>query len=366
MQSYPYTDITCNGRRVSISEIITGSARASNSFEESLFTFISQWLNGQETFALTTSGSTGPPKKIYVSRLQMIASAHLTTQVLKLEAGQTALVCLSPEFIAGKMMIVRCLEIGMAIVAVNPSSNPLKGITQTIDFVAMVPLQVHDELLADINSFQNVGTVIIGGGAIDANDAGAMKNMHCRFFATYGMTETVSHVALRPLNGEHASEYFKALPGISFSLDARDCMTVHWPGFADSLVTNDLVELLDKNHFRWLGRWDNVINSGGRKIIPETLESTIAAVMRNLGQHVRFFISSVPDARLGNKVILVLEGEHTNQNYSKLRSALQSSLQSFEVPKAFLSYSRFIETQTGKIDRTASLKLALSHYHSSE
>ncbi|HTF20325.1 MAG TPA: AMP-binding protein, partial [Chryseolinea sp.] len=304
MDSYPYKSIVCNGRPVSIDDIINRKAPATTAFEEALFGFMRQWLSDVDEFLLTTSGSTGTPKSIVVTRGQMIASAQLTSKALHLKQGQTALICLNPEYIAGKMMIVRSLVTGLTIIAVNPASNPLRQVAQHVDFAAMVPLQVHELLHAGSrDAFQQLSTVIIGGGAIDAQDLTLLQDLPCRFYATYGMTETVSHVALRQLNGDGASEYYLALPGINFSLDARGCLIIHWPDLGDAIVTNDLVQLEDDGRFIWLGRWDNLINSGGIKIIPEKLEATIANVLRNAGHHARFFVSSVPDARLGRKVV---------------------------------------------------------------
>ncbi|MGC3946662.1 MAG: AMP-binding protein [Chryseolinea sp.] len=339
---------------------------ATTKFEEALFAFIRAWFTGVEHFSLTTSGSTGAPKRIAISRAQMMESARLTVQALQLTAGQTALICLSPEFIAGKMMIVRCLVADLRIVAVDPSSHPLHSIEQRIDFTAMVPLQVHDLLSIHHHSFANIGTVIIGGGAVAPEDIQMIQRLSCRFYATYGMTETVSHVALRRLNGAGASQHYSALPGITFARDDRNCLVIHWPIFGASIVTNDLVELLDREKFIWLGRWDNVINSGGRKILPETLEIRIGDVMKNAGYGDRFFIAGIPDVRLGTKMVLILESDDSDQNYSSLITLLKSSLQSFEVPKAILTCFPFIETQTGKINRNTTLELAISNTHSTD
>src|SRR5690349_10922746 len=162
MSSYPYTSIRCNGRLVLIQDIINGSALPTHDFERSLFAFIREWLSDSNSFQLTTSGSTGTPKPITVSRDQMTASARLTIEALELREGQSALVCLSTDFIAGKMMLVRAFLGRMAIVAVNPGSHPLDVVTETIDFAAMVPLQVHDMLRTSIDPFKKVRTVIIG------------------------------------------------------------------------------------------------------------------------------------------------------------------------------------------------------------
>lgn len=366
MFNYPYSTILCNGRPVAIDDVVNSRPKATSKFEESLFSFIREWLSGVEQFSLTTSGSTGPPKTILGERRQMMASAKLTAEVLHLEEGQTALICLSPEYIAGKMMVVRCIESGLKIVAVEPSSNPLEKISEHIDFTAMVPLQVHEVLHNHGPLLSNVGTIIVGGGAIDAKDLPLLRSQPCRFYATYGMTETLSHVALRRLNGGDADPYYTALPGITFSTDDRGCLVIDWPAFGNTFVTNDLVEIIDSLRFIWLGRWDNVINTGGIKILPEMLEKKIAGVLAGTPYNERFFIAGVPDRRLGTKLALVIESNHSIQMYNTLLDTLKSSLQGYEVPKVVLRHFPFIETQTGKVDRTATLKRAISDFHSTD
>ncbi|MEJ1240149.1 AMP-binding protein [Chryseolinea sp. T2] len=366
MQEYPYKTISCNGRIVLIDDIVQAKVRGESNFENSLFTFMHQWINNKQQFILSTSGSTGPPKSITVTREQMLTSADLTAQALNLSNGQTALICLNAEYIAGKMMIVRSLRSGLKIIAVDPSSNPLEHVHEQIDFTAMVPLQVHELIRTHHHTFHNIRTVIVGGGNMATEDIAHISALPCRFYATYGMTETVSHVALRRLNGPDAPGYYTALPGISFTSDGRGCLVINWPAFEKPVITNDLVELLDRQRFIWMGRWDNIINSGGHKIIPERVENTIAELLERRHLNMRFFITSIPDPRLGNKVVLIMECERIDQINNDLIIALKSSLQAFEVPKAILSCACFVETQTGKINRNATLELAISNNRSPE
>lgn len=367
MRDYPFDKIHCNGRLVSIDDIAGDQALSFNAFESSLFSFIRLWLTGAEQFTISTSGSTGPPKQITASRAQMVASARLTCEALQLKRGGRALLCLSPDYIAGKMMIVRSLVGGMEIVAVNASSNPASQVTEYIDFAAMVPLQVHDTLHSGRSeAFNRMGSVIIGGGAIDVDDVQLLQPLSCRFFATYGMTETVSHVALRPLNGMQAVPFYHALPGIRFSIDSRGCLVIHWPILGKDLITNDLVELIDEKRFVWLGRWDNVINSGGKKIVPEKLEKTIAGAFQSIGLRHRFFVSSVPDARLGNKIVIVLEDPYMALDREMIRIKLQSILSPHEVPKEIFVCKAFTLTETDKINRNTTLGLAILHNNSTE
>lgn len=366
MRDYPFDNIHCNGRLVSIDTIVRDQASSQNAFESSLFSFIRLWLTNTALFSLTTSGSTGTPKQIVLSREQMVASARLTCDALQLRRGDRALLCLNPDYIAGKMMIVRSLEAGMEIIAVTPSSNPA-GQFPPVDFAAMVPLQIHDALhRGHAEIFNHISKVIIGGGNVDADDVRLLQPLPCRFFATYGMTETISHVALRPLNGEDASPFFKALPGIRFSVDSRGCLVVHWSILGNDMVTNDLVDLLDNERFVWLGRFDNIINSGGKKVIPEKLEESISNVLRSAGLHHRFFVSSVPDARLGNKIVMVLEDPYMLVDREMIRSKLRSILSHHEVPKEFFLCEAFQMTETGKINRNTTLGLAILRNSSTE
>lgn len=172
------------------------------------------------------------------------------------------------------------------------------------------------------------------------------------------MTETVSHVALRRLHGHDVSDAYFALPGISFSTDARNCLIIHLDARDNTVTTNDVVELIDDKHFLWLGRWDNVINTGGLKVIPEKLEATIGRVLWDGGYRLRFFLAGIPDARLGTKIVMVVEGMYSSHNFSALTSLLKSTLQSHEVPKAYFVSAAFVLTETGKVDRNATLRLA--------
>lgn len=350
--------IWCNGRPVVIDDIVSNHAHGHDSFEISLFNFTRRWLSDIQDFQITTSGSTGTPGVINISRQKMIASARRTIDAFELRHGQTALLCLNPDFIAGQMMIVRSLMAGLSLIAVTPSSDPMSHISQPIDFAAMIPMQVHDLIHNNKEAFNQLGTVIIGGGAIDPADIDLMHDLPSRLYATYGMTETVSHVALRQLNGNSASVPYKALPGVHFAIDERGCLVIIMDD--EQVSTNDLAELVSETEFNWLGRWDNIINSGGLKILPEKLEGAISAVLVSAGLPFRFFVSGVPDPRLGNKVVLVVEALPAALNCHQLRSLFKSTLQSHEQPRDILACPRFKETPTGKVDRINTLGLAIS------
>lgn len=366
-QHYPFSRIWINGRHVSIESIVQQKVLSRSSFEEATFKFIHEWLSGAETFEMKTSGSTGAPKSISIGRHQMIVSARRTSERIALDKNSLALVCLDPSYIAGKMMLVRCLTLGMGIMAVDPVANPLVKIPvdKCVQFTAFVPYQIqsileskHPHLLNDLDK------VLIGGAPISENLRGQLDRYQCECYETYGMTETVSHIALRRINTPLKQPYFETLPGIQISVDDRGCLVISADYLKDAVVTNDLVELIDSNRFLWMGRWDTVINSGGVKVLPEKVERELEPILRKHGLANRFFIAALPDDKLGNKIVLVVEGvqfssELLNQSLADLRAVVSP----YEVPREAYNVERFRTTATEKIDRIqtlASVTLPLS------
>jgi len=309
-------------------------------------TFICEWMSGNNDIVLQTSGSTGAPKKMSVKKKWMKNSASLTGQTFHLKKGDTALLCLPMKYIAGKMMVVRALELNLKLVVTGLSSNPLKNIDGPIDFAAMVPLQLEKSL--DI--LNKVKVLIVGGGRMNQSLIKKLQSVSTRVYETYGMTETLTHVAIKPLNGPNKSDVFTALEGVRFETDERNCLVVNVPKVnPDPVVTNDIVERINETSFRWLGRFDNIINSGGVKIIPEEVEVKLTSVIRNR----RFFVAGFPDESLGEKVVLVVEGEKMEISFD--------SLEKYEEPKEIYFILKFIETETGKIHRINTLKISKIH-----
>ena len=241
------------------------------SFESNTIKFYQEWFSDKPSFVLQTSGSTGKPKEITFKREQLVASANNTIERFQLKKKKVALVCLSTDLIAGKMMMVRALENDMTIYAVEPSGDPFSGMTTKIHFCAVVPIQLK-KLLSKINKynqyFDSDSTVIVGGAEIDQFIIEKSVDFKGNIFHTYGMTETASHIAVRHVFGNNTKSTFQALPNVTLGQDARACLKINGAITDFKWVqTNDLVELSDKNEFKWLGRIDNVINSGGVKII---------------------------------------------------------------------------------------------------
>lgn len=319
-------------------------------WEKEVWAFIKEWLSDENVVQVSTSGSTGLPKNIFINKKYLRNSALMTLRFLGLRSGDTALLCLSANYIAGKMMIVRALEGEFNLVLKEAVGNPLKGCTEKIHFAAMVPLQVAKVLEEEgANALQAIDQLIIGGAAVSLSLERQLKPLSNAVWATYGMTETVSHVAMKRLSGFETSDVFEPMPGVVLSTDDRGCLQIDAPHLcAERVVTNDLVTLDEQECFRFVGRYDNVINSGGVKLSPETIEQKIAPLFKE-----RFMISSLPDEHLGQKLILYIETSQPEfYNWSMLRVQLADLLSPFERPKALICLPQFIETKSGKLKRS--------------
>ena len=312
--------------------------------------FLYDWSSGDDAIIVNTSGSTGEPKAIEVKKKRMVNSALATGRYFQLRPSNTALLCLSPAFIAGKMMLVRAMVLGLELDVVEPTTNPLNGISKSYDFAAMVPMQVR----ASLTRLNQIKTLIIGGAPISSALRTLLSEQKNDLFETYGMTETITHIAVKKISrvpDEIQEQYFETLPNVSIESDARQCLVIDAPLILeDCLVTNDIVEIVDKGRFKWLGRYDNIINSGGIKLIPEQIEMKIAAYIRP-----RFFVAGIPDEVLGERLVLFIEGNGDKAVLNKDSNIFQK-LAKYERPKEIVYLPEFQETANGKINRMNTLR----------
>lgn len=357
---YPFSTITIDNLDIPIEEIMSGSYLPRSPFEETTCTFIWSWLSGTQTFELDTSGSTGTPKRILIRRSQMEASAYATVTALNLQRGDHALVCIDTKYIGGRMMLVRALIAGMKIIGVTPCANPLVNLSsERIDFAAMVPYQVQTILDApEISLFDRIGKIIIGGAPLLPGTKRELSKLNCLCFATYGMTETISHIALQPLKKNNGTDTYTILPGVTIRSDERECLVIRTSFLDEEIITNDKVKFINSTTFQWLGRLDHVINSGGVKVSPEQVEGKLEGKILRLNLHERFIISSAPHPKLGEQLILVLEKKGLEiEEKNQILNALMGVVDKFEMPKDVFCIFPFPETSSGKIDRTAITKL---------
>jgi O-succinylbenzoic acid--CoA ligase len=318
----------------------------------SLEEFLAEWNNDSPFVHVQTSGSTGAPKPILVEKQRMLNSACITCDFLGLQPDNTALLCMSLDYIAGKMMVVRALERHLKLTTVEPSGHPLSGLMESIDFAAMVPMQVYNSMQVpeERERLMQIKHLIIGGGAIDDALAAALENFPNHVWSTYGMTETLSHIALRRLNGPDTSEWYTPFPSVKVCLNEDGCLVIDAPQVcSERLVTNDIAEL-SYGRFRILGRKDNVICSGGIKIQIETVE-------RQLRSHLQtsFLITKRPDAKFGEEMVLLTEG-----SIDKVRQVCEKYLSKYYQPKVYLHVDKIPLTETGKPARQKAENIAKS------
>lgn len=321
--------------------------------ESGIGAFLLSWLNNEDFVEVKTSGSTGAPKLLKVKKKHMINSALATGKFFKLPSGTTALLCLPTSYIAGKMMLVRAMVLGWNLDTPPPNSSPLDHVYKRYDFCAMTPFQLDNSL----SRLHLIKKLIVGGGALSYHIQNLVQGIRTRVYETYGMTETVSHIAAKRINGKKDRKGpapFKVFPHVTIAKEERNCLTINAPKVSDGIiVTNDIVELLTYKKFIWKGRVDNVINSGGIKIHPEEVEKKLQKTILR-----RFFITSLPDNALGEKLVLFVEAEFSEETLDKLQQQISNlkSLHKFEIPKKIYFIEKFEETHTGKINRINTLR----------
>ncbi len=318
--------------------------------------FSAEWHDESDRILVHTSGSTGAPKPLWVEKRRMETSARMTCDFLGLRKGDTALLCMPLDFIAGKMMAVRAWVRGLRLTAVEPSSHPLCGFIgkeEGFDFVAMVPYQVACSLQVEEEREQlrRIRHLIIGGGAVDEALERELRSFPNAVWSTYGMTETLSHVALRRLSGTEASDWYTPMEGVSVSLGDGECLRIDAPALCrEVLQTNDIATLHpDGRRFRILGRRDNVICSGGIKIQIEEVE-------RLLRPHLNtpYLITRARESRLGETVVLLTE----SRDLALVESVCERVLPKYWKPRHFITVDEIPLTATGKPDRNGAEKLA--------
>lgn len=340
---------SCSYSLEELKEVAYSHVKEGLAFEKHIGNFLIDWLDNKDYVQVHTSGSTGVPKTITLQKQAMVHSAIATGNFFNLKPGDKALHCLPSQYIAGKMMLVRAIVLGLELDITAPTSQPVFNYEKTYDFCAMVPMQLQKTK----GYCNNIKTVIVGGAAVSKSLQEAIQHVNTNVYETYGMTETITHVAVKKINNLCSTEsdavpLFQTLPNIHISQDSRDCLVIEAPKLSEEkIITNDVVKLHSETTFEWLGRQDNVINSGGLKLFPEQIEGKLSGKIKN-----RYFISNEVDDILGQRVILVIENHST-----ELDDSVFSLLNTYEIPKKIYSVEKFIESNNGKILRHEILKL---------
>ena len=322
-------------------------------FLQDLEAFLQEWQNDEPTVWVHTSGSTGTPKPLQVEKERMRASARLTCSFLGLKEGDSALLCMPLQYIAGKMVVVRSFVAGLKLLPVAPCGHPLKDLTEIPTFAAMIPMQVYNTLQVpeERAKLMEIKHLIIGGGAIDDALGRELKTFPNHVWSTYGMTETLSHIALRRLNGAEASHWYTPFENVRIRLSEENTLIIHAPSVcAEELTTNDIAEINDEGKFRILGRKDNTINSGGVKIQIEQVEATLKEYL-----DVPFQIIARKDTKFGEIVVLLY---NKVKEEADIRRICEEKLPAYWVPKIYLPVKELPLTGTGKPDRATARRIA--------
>jgi O-succinylbenzoic acid--CoA ligase len=335
---YPIDELTdyCHKNIVAIDE---------PEWRKNIYKFILEWLDEKDYIVQNSSGTTGINKVLHLPKKAMIQSAQNTCNFFDIQFGNSAVFCLPVDYIAGKMMIVRAFVGGLNLLITEPTSMPDFSGFGKIDFCAMVPLQLYNSLNS-VETIRNIKKLIIGGAEIRPELEVILHDMPNEVYATYGMAETCSHVAIRRLSGDKFERYYTAIPGVTFSVDQRSCLKIETNYLENEVITNDVVDLKDTQTFRWIGRYDNLINSGGVKIVPEEIETLIS---KNTGLDCA--LVGIHDEKLGQKLILVLEKGRSDISPDEIRNLLKIELPKHAQPKDIIIVDQLPRNSSFKVDR---------------
>lgn len=345
MQYKQYKTLILNRQTYTGGEILDFCNKSESETIRNIGHFMKEWMDDEPTMKVQTSGSTGTPKGMEVRKDDMLKSAEATAAFFEFKEKETALLCLPMSYIAGKMMVVRALRSHLNLYCQDPSSDPLSRLPDglQIDFAPLTPMQLDKAF-----DSKNIKTILLGGGAVHPDLEKKVQSFKAAVYLGYGMTETLSHIAVREVNGADRSSAYTALPGIELETDERGCLVIQTPFRKNKIITNDLVELRGINAFEWKGRVDNVVNSGGIKLFPEEIEHKIAALIDS-----PFFVAGMPDKTLGEKLCLFIEGEGKDKEI--LMRRITEQVGKYEVPRQIVGIAAFERTLSGKIKRKETL-----------
>ncbi len=349
MNYQDYNELTIQHQFYKGKEIIDVCKNSTEKHLQQLGDFMTDWLDDSPTITVKTSGSTGVPKLIEVEKNQMLASAAMTVDYFKLKEGNTVALCLSIDFIAGKMMVVRALYGKLNLLMIAPSSQPLAAIPNDveIDFIPLTPMQMSGS-----SPKKSIKKILLGGAPLTKEIELLVQDTTTEVFHSYGMTETLSHVAIRKVNHKDKSNSYHALKGIFFETNEQGVLVISVPFLTKKIITTDVVDLMSNTEFVWKGRLDHVINSGGLKFFPEEIEKKLSPFIRD-----DFFIAGLPDDVLGEKIVLLVESVESEKYRERLKKICVEQLLKHEQPKEIYCIEKFLRTTSHKIKRSEAVNL---------
>lgn len=320
-----------------------------NEFHTSIYSFLHEWYNQTNFITVNTSGSTGSPSSISLKKKAVFQSALITCELFNLTEKTSAVLALPVNYVAGKLMLIRAIASGLNLLLIEPNSNPLASLKGEIDFIALTPMQLKHGFSCP-NKINLCHTILIGGSPIDPTMTEQLFDYKSNIFQSFGMTETATHVALRPLNHTETIQPYKAIPGVFFETDNRNCLLINAPHLSNTpIVTNDIVELIDNTQFYWKGRFDFVVNTGGIKVFPEEIEKKIYKILK-----FPFYIAGKPDEELGEKIVIIVQSENYD-DYLNHEKEIKMLLSKYETPRDIIKVKKIRFSENGKVIREISL-----------
>ncbi len=356
--------ITINNHSYSFNEVKNSAYSIHDEYSTFVLNFCSEWLNGCNEFVFNTSGSTGVPKEVVAQRSQMRSSAQATIQALNLTSTENIYLCISAKMIGGAMMLVRALELGCNITIVSPTSNPFEQLNENHPYTlaSFVPMQLYDAVTNFTlhNKLNRFSKILLGGAPASDNIITFLSTLKVKTWQTYGMTETLSHVALKLIG---VDKYYTALPGVVFKQDERNCLCIESEITNNTwLITNDLINLISPTQFELIGRIDDVINSGGIKIFTYDVEQAIQRKLNELEIPPKpMFVCSKPDEKYGEVVVVIMLGKPLHETIqNKITEYCKEILGKYAAPKHYYAVSEFERLESGKVDKKKTLKTILN------
>lgn len=348
-----HSNITIHGKEYSADTISLLKNHENPFIRTELYDFLEEWFSESPAVSVQSSGSTGIPKIMQAEKSRMIASAEMTCNFLGLKKNDSALLCMPLKYIGAKMVAVRAIVRNLNLLCAEPSMNPLQHLDAAPNFLAMTPAQVHAGLQNPKEKalLQNTEHLIIGGSAVNTALAEELEQFPHHVWSTYGMTETLSHIALRRLNGKNKSDWYQPFEGVTISLSHEQTLVIHAPKVCpDVLTTNDIAEIDNNGRFKILGRKDNIINSGGIKLQIEKIEEQLSSVLP-----FPFQVTSLPHERFGEIPVLLVQGE---QDFP-FQEKFQNVPDKYARPKHVFFVKELPKTETDKPNRAKAKEIAL-------
>jgi len=335
--------VILNFSKITVQEALSILKPFDEKWIKTYYNFLQTYIQGKE-IEVSTSGTTGIKKMISVSKIQMQKSASATLNYFNLREGNSTLLSLSCDYVAGKMMLVRAIEGKLNLFLAMPCSDPSNYISSEFDFVPLVPMQVQN--IIKTGKVTQIKKLLIGGGKINDDTLHQLKKCKTQIFESFAMTETLTHFAIKQISPVY-NDWFTTINGFEIDVNEEGELIIKKNNITNcELKTRDLIEKKSTSEFKWLGRTDNIINSGGIKLIPEEIERKISKLIP-----VQFVIVGVPDKKLGEKIAIVSK-ESLKVELNKINGLLPK----YERIQSAFVVNYFPVTQNGKIRRKELVK----------